>query len=121
MSATQILCSSDNSVDSHIAAKIEVLQRGVPYISVINLVDSSCQEGLRAHAGVTVSVHLAADALIAVSEANLHTLRSLYGLPNDRGEVIYNPCPERFFGSVNPIARQNFRDAHGVTTHDIIC
>lgn len=111
----------DSAPNSQLAAKLATLDRGVPYVAVVNLVDGGQAESFTDRAGLVRATLTAADAVVTVSDENLRTLRNLFGLPAVCGGVIHTPCPAAFFQAPDPAVRARIRARYGIPGDAVLC
>jgi glycosyltransferase involved in cell wall biosynthesis len=111
---------------SHFAAKTVALGRGLPVVVVESFVspDSEIEQTEPQAEWFMRSVadhYHRASAVVAVSQDNLDLLRSHYGLPAGKGEVIHYGRPDHYFAPRNLAARDRLRCACRVPREAVMC
>ncbi|MCU1360946.1 MAG: glycosyl transferase in large core assembly cluster [Ilumatobacteraceae bacterium] len=107
---------SCGSVLSCMGARQELLQRGIPYISVSHLggqpgFDLPCPAWLRDQAAEVLN---GASTCIGVSNDVVASLRADFGLSDDRGRAVLNGRPDEFFLPVDDERRRRLRAELGM-------
>ncbi|MDJ0690560.1 MAG: glycosyltransferase [Xenococcaceae cyanobacterium MO_188.B32] len=125
--ATQpaLVIFSDGWPFSNLAAKQAAIEMEIPYIIVLGFIEPSCiyfslQDGVPYRD--TVTYHYSqAQAVIGVSQENLHLLRKLFQLSNRVGKVIYNGRPSQYFAPPNVSTRQSLRRELNIPSDAVVC
>ena len=95
---------------SSLTAKETAGQLGIPHVIVEHLVDAAWTDRFAPQMERLPPVYRAASEVIAVSRENLTGLKLSFGLPADKGRVIYNGRPEVYFTEPRPSERTRFRN-----------
>lgn len=94
---------------SSLAAKQIAGRLNIPYLEIIHCVTDEWAEQFASHLHKLQQVYEKASSVIAVSHNNLNLLQKHFGLPEDKGQVIYNGRPHDFFKLLDPLIRQYIR------------
>jgi glycosyltransferase involved in cell wall biosynthesis len=105
-----VILFSDCCPVSNIAGKQVAIRRGIPFVTVVNFVAPYLAERFQACLRVTAQQMASAREVVAVSTENLGLLRRLFGLPADRGRVIFYGVSEKFFGPRDEKVRSQVRE-----------
>lgn len=111
---------SDCCPGSNIAARQVARMLKIPYMVVVGFVDDYLVERYQAALPLIAAQYAAAKAVVAVSKQNLELLIRDFGLPPERGCLIYNGRPARFFAPRNEAARAKLRAELGLTETDVL-
>ena len=106
---------------SNFAAEEVAKETGVPFAIVVHFVGAYLAQNFAGYIPALGRVYRAASDVVAVSAENLRLLRSHFDLPCDRGRVIYNGRPERFFMARDPENRARLRAEIGVPEEAMLC
>ncbi len=106
---------------SDLAARREVMRSGIPFVVVVHCVAPDLARLHAAYLPALPEIFKRAQAVIAVSNENLNLLRSLFGLPPDRGQVIYNGRPAEYFRPPDPSVRDRIRRELGIPADAVVC
>lgn len=111
---------SDCCPGSNIAARQVARMLKIPYMVVVGFVDDYLVDRFRAALPLIAAQYAAAKAVVAVSKQNLELLIRDFGLPPERGCLIYNGRPERFFAPRNEVVRAKLRAELGLSDTDVL-
>jgi glycosyltransferase involved in cell wall biosynthesis len=116
-----LIIFSDCSPLSNLAARHAAMQRGIPFIVVVGFVGTYLAERFAKCLGVLAAHYRAARAVVAVSRENLELLRTHFGLPSGKGQVIHYGRPEKFFAPRDLAVRERLRDELGLPQEAVLC
>lgn len=111
---------SDCCPVSNLAAKHVAIQRELPFVVAVNFVAPYLAQRFSACLPVLAKQYARAAAVIAVSSENLELLRREFGLPGDRGEVVFYGVPPEFFAPRDEARRLALRAAHGIAPDAVV-
>jgi glycosyltransferase involved in cell wall biosynthesis len=122
LSAVQpdLILFADSFPFANHAAKRVAAQMGIRYLVLVHCVQEIWADQYRIQLGELPKLYAAAKQVIAVSTENLGLLHSCFGLPADKGRVIYNGRSERFFAPRCELARAQARAALGIAADCIV-
>ncbi len=106
---------------SSLAAKDYCWRQGIPFAALVHCVFDGWQRDYAAHLATLAACYRAALEVIAVSGDNLALLRSGFGLAGDKGRVIYNGRPDKYFAPVDGAERAQLRSDLGLGADSILC
>ena len=112
---------SDCCVVSNIAAKHVVILRGLPFLVVVHSAARHLADRFRGCLGVLAKQHAHAYAVVAVSQESLHCLRTLFGTPAEKGVVIHNGRPAKYFDAPSAETRAKLRTEMSIPDDAVIC
>ena len=112
---------SDCCVVSNLAAKHVLVTRGIPYMIVVHSAAKHLAEKFRGCLGVVAKQHAYAQVVVAVSGESLHMLRTLYSTPAEKGIVIHNGRPAKYFDPPSPETRARLRAEMNIPADGVIC
>lgn len=112
---------SDCCVVSNIAARHVVIRRAISFLIVVHSAAKHLAERFRGCLGVLAKQHSYAHAVVAVSDESLHCLRTLFGTPAEKGRVIHNGRPAKYFEPVQPETRARLRAEMSIPDDAVIC
>jgi glycosyltransferase involved in cell wall biosynthesis len=112
---------SDCCVVSNLAAKHVLVTRGIPYLIVVHSAAKHLAEKFRGCLGVVAKQHAYAQAVVAVSGESLHCLRTLFGTPADKGRVIHNGRPAKYFALPSAETTARLRAEMNIPGDGVIC
>jgi glycosyltransferase involved in cell wall biosynthesis len=116
-----LIAFSDSSPFSNLTAKQVAFELGIPYMTTIHCVDPTWWID---YARWLPQLHEAlsrAEAVIAVSSANLEQIREHAQLADHVGSVIYNGRPAAFFAPRQPEVRARIRSELGIPDDAVVC
>lgn len=105
-----ILFSDGNPMDD-IAANWVAITLKIPYIRVIHCVIPDWAKYYAPYLNLLPDIYRSAEAIVAVSRANLQLMREMFCLPSDLGQVIYNGRSAEYFAPRRPKIRELIRGA----------
>jgi glycosyltransferase involved in cell wall biosynthesis len=106
---------------SNIAAKHMVIKRDLPYLVVCHSGDLAPGQTFPASLKVAAGQFARAREVVAVAGSSLKVLREHYGLPADKGRVIWNGRPASYFAPSDPAASARLRHQLGLPAEAILC
>ncbi len=117
-----LIIFSDTWPLANSGVKQVAIQQGIPFIVVIGLVDPFRGEGLSLIVMNEMSrFYRLAKAAISVAMENLNLLRQKYGLPKDRGQVIYYGRPAKYFAPREQSVRLRLRQELDIELDAVVC
>lgn len=116
---------SDGWPYSHFAAKQIAIQRHIPYMIALGLampehINFTMGDGIAYAKGVLYQYGLARTFNTAAYE-HIRILQDQFGLPKDKGNVVYYGRSEKYFASPNLSTRQRLRQEIGIPEDGIMC
>ncbi len=106
---------------SHFAARQVAAAQGIPFVVIEGLATPELAEQYSRHLGALSRQYAQARAVVAVSWDNLRCLRGHFGLPLDKGQVIYYGRPEAYFQPPDPPTRRRLRAECGIPEDAVLC
>lgn len=106
---------------SSLAAKEHCRQQRIPFVVLVHCVFEGWKIDYAMHLPALAQCYAAARDVIAVSADNLSLLRRCFALAGDKGRVIYNGRPERFFAPVDGGERARLRRDLRLAPDSILC
>ena len=106
-----LIIFADGDPTSNLAANRVAMRLQIPYVRIIHCVMPDWAEQFAAFLYLLPDIYKAAEAVISVSQANLHLMREKFELPQHLGQVIYNGRPDEFFAARNLEVRQRLRQS----------
>lgn len=82
---------------SNLAAMTAALELSIPYVTIIHLASFEISADYKRYSQMLKNVLLNAHDIVSVSYENLEVLHNQFGLPENKGVVIYNGRPDQFF------------------------
>ena len=116
-----LILFSDSCPFANLKAKQVAIDLDIPYLVVVHCVNSAWAEDYAVWLPELPEIYTHAQAVISVSQANLDLLNGMFGLPLDRGTVIYNGRPPEFFKRPDLITRQHIRAELGIPADATVC
>jgi glycosyltransferase involved in cell wall biosynthesis len=104
-----LLIVSNGGPVANFAPKQVAIDRGIPFIVVEHLVHPVKPKEVPEAYVALAKQYEAAKAVIAVSQDNLRLLRKLFGLAEDKGQVIYCGRPSTYFQPPDSAVRSRLR------------
>jgi glycosyltransferase involved in cell wall biosynthesis len=92
-----VVLFSDCCPVSNLAAKHVAISRGIPFVVVVHFVAPYLAERFAQCLPLLGKQYAKANTVVAVSSDNLALLRRLFGLPADKGRVIFNGVSPAYF------------------------
>lgn len=105
---------------SSLAARETAAALGIPYLVVVHCVTSAWAAQFAPYLERVARTFADALDVVAVSEENLRRLRREFGLADDKGRVILNGRPARYFTPPDPATRAALRQAWRVAVDDVV-
>jgi glycosyltransferase involved in cell wall biosynthesis/predicted O-methyltransferase YrrM len=102
-------------------AKQVAIRMGISFIVVIGTVTTSQADQFPLVVNELSQFYRRAKAVIAVSTENLNLLRQFYGLPEDKGQVIYSGRPDKYFTPAEQSVRLRLRQELGIPSDAVVC
>ena len=122
-----LIIVSDGLPIANSGIKQVAIKMGIPFMVVIGLVDHFREEkGLSSVYINLVANELSrfyrrAKAVIAVSKENLNLLHRDYGLPEDKGQVIYYGRGAKYFAPRDQLVRNRLRQELEIPLDAVVC
>jgi glycosyltransferase involved in cell wall biosynthesis len=116
-----LIAFSDSSPFSNLTAKQVAFELGIPYMTTIHCVDPNWWSDYARWLPPLHEALARAEALIAVSSANLEQIREHAQLADHVGSVIYNGRPAAFFAPRQPEVRARIRSELGIPDDAVVC
>ncbi len=116
-----LIIFSDSWALANLGAKQVAIQYNIPFIAIVGLVGVYPGGLPNASLKLMSEVYYYAKAVIAVSENNLNLLHQGYGLPKNKGEVIYYGRPKEYFTFQNKTTQNNLRQQLDIPKDAIVC
>lgn len=120
-SRPDVVFFSDCSPISNIAGKHVALKLGIPFVTVCHSEAAYLAEKYPQCLKLVKYQLAKAAAVIAVSESSRQVLCRHFGLASDKGIVIYNGRPDRFFEPPSAVVRERKRNELGLNGDDVVC
>lgn len=116
-----LICFSDCSPISNIAAKHVAIANNIPFVSIIHSGAAYLASRFPNCLGVVKQQFAYAREVIAVSHTSLGVLRGTFGLAPDKGIVIPNGRPPAYFAPLDPAERVRIRAELGLPDNAVVC
>ena len=116
-----LIIFSDTWPLANSGVKIVAIQMGIPYIIVVGFV-APYPGGLPSEfLYQMLRVYQQAKAVVAVSYENLNLLYELFGLPKNKGQVIYYGRSAKYFAPPQQSVRNRLRQELGIPLNAVLC
>lgn len=115
-----LILFSDSCPFANLKAKQVAIELGIPYLVVVHCVNPEWAQDYAKWLPELPEVYTHAQAVISVSQANLDLLNGMFGLPLDRGTVIYNGRPAEYFKTPQFETRRKIRAELGIPADAIV-
>lgn len=106
---------------SSLTAKLVASRLGIPYIALVHCVTPAWAKHFALYLEKLAAAYEHAATVVAVSQENLDVLHQRFGLPQQKGQVIYNGRPATYFAAPDPMMRQQLRQQLGIPSEAIVC
>ena len=106
---------------SNLGAKMEAARQEIPYLMLNHCVSSEWAGKFNDLLGELPSIYGHAAGVVAVSRQNLDLLHQLFGLPENKGLVIYSGVPSDFFAEPQKSVRACLREELGLSEDTVVC
>ena len=106
---------------SNLTATEVARDMGIPYINVIHAVTEGWAIKLADYLDRFENATAHAQSVVTVSQENLKVLHQNFRLDRNRGQVIYNGRPDRYFQPTPMNRRQQLRREWGIPDDGIVC
>ncbi|MCL6435466.1 MAG: glycosyltransferase family 4 protein [Leptolyngbyaceae cyanobacterium HOT.MB2.61] len=116
-----LLILSNGGPIANFFPKRAAIKLGIPYIIVEHLVHPIKPREVPAAYAELAQQYVEAKAVIAVSQENLLLLRKLFGLAEDKGQVIYCGRPSSYFQPRDERVRSHLRQQWGIPANAVVC
>ena len=116
-----LIAFSDSCPFSNLTAKQVAFELGIPYTTTIHCVDPNWWNDYARWLPDLHDVLTRAEAVVAVSTANLEQIREHAQLADHRGRVIYNGRPASFFAPRDAVVRARIRSELGIPDGAVMC
>ena len=115
-----LLIVSNGGPIANFFPKRSAIKHGIPFIVVEHLVHPVKPQEIPAAYAELAQQYVAAKAVIAVSQDNLRLLRKLFGLAEDKGQVIYCGRPSTYFQPPDLAVRSRLRQQWGIPADAVL-
>jgi glycosyltransferase involved in cell wall biosynthesis len=115
-----LLVFSDCCPVSNIAARHVAIRMGVPYVIVVNFAAEYLAKRFQNCLPVLAGQYAKAREVIAVSTENKQLLHRSFGLPANKGRVVFYGVPPIFFEPMNDEHRLRLRRLHGIPDNAVV-
>ena len=112
---------SDGSPFSSLHAKKKAIEMEIPFVILTHCVNKQWREERAQLMGELRLVFENAEELVSVSNQNLIDLRAHFALPFNKGRVIYNGRPDKFFQKRDLSTRLRIRKELGISKNSVVC
>ncbi len=119
--APDLVLFGDGSPFSNIEAKKTAASNDIPFVVVSYSADPQLSETHADKLADLSMIYSKAETVIGSSQAGLDLLNGKFGLPFDRGAVIYPGRPAEYFQEPDQANRQNVRDDLGLPNDHLLC
>lgn len=116
-----LIIFANGSPFSNLAAEETAAELGLPHLLVTHCVTAAWAEEHPQLLPRLGNVYQRAHAVIAVCHENLELLRDRFGLPENRGQVIYPARRDVFFLPPDMKARHHIRTELGIPEDGVVC
>ncbi len=117
-----LIVFADGAPMSNLKAKEVARKRNIPYIVIVHCVAATWARQYSQYLPDIAAGYAGAEAVVAVSQANLLLLQEHFGLPREKGQVILNGRPDLFFQPQQPDVRQRMRASLGALSNEqVVC
>lgn len=106
---------------SNYAAKRTAISLNIPYIVVEGSASEYLADRFSAYLPELKHHYQQARQVISISTENLQNLHRRFGLPVNRGQVIYLGKPPQYFQPIDPTNRDRLRQELGIPDRSIVC
>lgn len=111
---------SDCCAVSNLAAKQVALKSGIPYALICHSEAGYLAERFPQVLGTVKDLLANAREVVAVSEHSRGVLRQFFGLPSDKGVVVYSGRPARYFSPPSQATRDRLRTELGIPADGVL-
>lgn len=118
--APEVVLFSDCCAISNIAAKHAAIGGGIPFVTIVHNAGPYLAERFAACLPVMKGQFAQAREVITVSSENVRVLRTLFGLPADKGLVIFPGASARFFEPLATERRDELRRTLGLGRDTVV-
>ncbi|QXD31756.1 glycosyltransferase family 4 protein [Candidatus Pelagisphaera phototrophica] len=112
---------SDGSPFSSLHAKKKAIEMGIPFVILTHCVNKQWRVERAPLMGDLRLVFENAEELVSVSNKNLIDLRANFSLPVNKGRVIYNGRPDKFFQKRDLSTRLRIRKELEISKNAVVC
>lgn len=119
--APDLIVFSDHGPVSNLVAKQIALKKKVPYLIVSHSADPKLARDDGFDANELQKIYLGAETVISTSQANIDLLNGKFGLPLDRGVVVYPGRPAEFFTEPDLEVRKAIRQSLDIPENHLMC
>lgn len=116
-----VIIMSNGGPVANFFPKRVAIQSGIPYIIVEHLVHPVKPKEVPEAYAELAQQYVEAKAVIAVSQDNLRLLRKLFGLAEDKGQVIYCGRPAVYFQPPDLGVRSRLRQQWDIPADAVLC
>lgn len=115
-----LILFTDSFPCASLAAKREAVEQRLPFVALVHCVQPTWAEEYADYVTRLPALYAAAHEVVAVSQDNLDLLRFRFGLPRQRGRVIYNGRPDAYFAPTDMATRERVRIACNVQEDELL-
>lgn len=112
---------SDSCPVSNFAGKQAAAALGIPFAARVGFVAPYLAENFAVHLPRLAELYRLAAGVVAVSQENLRLMEQLFGLPPERGRVIYSGKGPAYFRPPDPDERRARRARLGIPDDGVLC
>ena len=116
-----LLIVSNGGPVANFFPKRSAIQHNIPFIVVEHLVHPIKPKEVPEAYVELAQQYRKAKAVVAVSQDNLRLLRKLFGLAEDKGQVVYCGRPSTYFQSPNLEVRSRLRQQWHIPDNAVLC
>jgi len=120
ISSPDLIFFADGCPLSNLTAKEAAANLGIPFVVLVHCVYEDWAKQFASHLHRLPLMYGSAKEVVAVSHDNLHILHTRFGLPQEKGRVIYNGRPLLFFNPVDQSVRLRVRHELGIPAHALV-
>ena len=106
---------------SNLTAKLVAIRLGIPYIALVHCVTPVWAKHFAPYLEKLVAAYEYAATVVTVSQENLDVLCRWFGLPSQKGQVVYNGRPAPFFTAPDPALHRQLRQQLGIPLESVVC
>ncbi len=116
-----LLVLSNGGPIANFFPKRAAVKQGIPFVIIEHLVHPIKPREIPEAYAELAQQYVEATAVVAVSQDNLTLLRKLFGLAEDKGQVIYCGRPAIYFQPPQPEVRSRLRQQWQIPTDAVVC
>ncbi|MFT7584168.1 MAG: glycosyltransferase involved in cell wall biosynthesis [Cellvibrionaceae bacterium] len=116
-----LILFNDSCPFSNLKAKQVAIELNISYLIIVQSVQPQWAQDYAEWLPELPEIYSSAQAVISVSQPNLDLLNGIFGLPLNRGAVIYNGRPLEFFKHPDQTVRQQMRATLNIPHDAVVC